>query len=78
MSVYEAGLNGGLIDTAADVASDLLGAEATQQAVNQSISAALASPEVRRALRPLYLEAGIYAVCAFAVGGLLWSLFRRV
>ena len=78
MRTYEAGINGGLIDTAADVASDLLGAEATQEALNQAIAGALGSPQVKKALRPLYFEAGLYVVGALAVGGVVWSLFRRI
>lgn len=80
MSYTEVGtqIPGGLLDLGADAAAGLLGSATTQTALNSAIANALESKEVRGALRPLYFEAGLYMVGALAVGGLLWSLFKRI
>lgn len=67
-----------ILGIAGDAAAGILGASQTQAALNKTIATSLQSTEVRAALRPLYLEAALYAAAAVAVGGLAYSLIRRI
>lgn len=65
-------IGGGL----APVLSSALADPSTQQAINEQIASALASPEVRKSVRPIMIEASLWLAGAMLLGIATWRLVR--
>ena len=63
-------------DILAPVIAGTLEAPGTQAAVDSIVARSLQSPEVRAAMRPIFIEAAAWVAAAFAVGALLFRVGR--